>query len=434
MFKQFCLVVATAGMLAVAGCGESDDGGGSGQPASTDQTAGAKVIDVASMDSPPKGTVTYCTGKDISGGYHAAAEGFDEEYAAQGYKLKILEFPEAADEQRNQFVQRQEARSPECDIFGADVIWTAEFAGQKWLYDMTPYVKSRASEYIPSTLGTTEYEGKNWAVPFGTNAGLFYYRTDQVDGAPATWQEVYKEAAAQDGYVYQGAAYEGLTVDFLEVAFAAGGTVLSEDGKTATIDSPENLAALTLMVDGVKDGAVPGAVTTYMEEQARRAFESGRATFERNWSYVWLLGQKAPKIKGKFAAMPLPAFEGGGKGGVLGGNNLVISTYSRNPGLALKAIDWITGEAGQKRAALVGGQPPTLASVYDDPKVEKSLPLAKQLKEAVANAKSRPVSPVYPQISQAIYENVNAALSGSVTPKDALAKAQQQITGALGTF
>jgi multiple sugar transport system substrate-binding protein len=225
-----------------------------------------------------------------------------------------------------------------------------------------------------------------------------------------------------------------LTVDFLEVAYAAGGTVLSPDGKKAAIDSPQNLAALTLMANGVKNGAAPRAVTTYMEEQARRDFESGKRTFERNWSYVWVLGNKAPKIKGKFAAMPLPAFAGGGKAGVLGGNNLVISAYSRNPGLALKAVDWITGPAGQKRAALVGGQPPTLASVYTDPQVAKTLPLAKQLSQAVANAKSRPASPVYPQISQAIYNNVNAALAGRVSPKAALAAAQKQITQALATF
>jgi multiple sugar transport system substrate-binding protein len=419
--------------FALGGCG-GDDSGSSSSGGDAGTPKGTKVIDVASMDSPPKGTVTYCTGKDISGGYHAAAEGFEKKYGSQGYKLKIVEFPEAADEQRNQFVQRQEAKSPECDIFGADVIWTAEFAAQGWLYDMTPYVKSRASEYIPSTLETTEYEGKNWAVPFGTNAGLFYYRTDQVDSAPASWQEVYKEAADTKGFVFQGASYEGLTVDFLEVAFAAGGTVLSEDGKKATIDSPENLAALKLMVDGVKNGAVPKAVTTYMEEQARQAYEAGNATFQRNWSYVWVLGNKAPKIKGKFAAMPLPGFEGGGKGGVLGGNNLVISTYSKNPGLALKAVDWITGDEGQKRAAIVGGQPPTLASVYDEPQVKKSLPLANKLAEAVANAKARPVSPVYPQISQAIYKNVNSALAGSTSPEDALKKAQDQITSALASF
>ena len=37
------------------------------------------------------------------------------------------------------------------------------------------------------------------------------------------------------------------------------------------------------MVDGTKSGAAPKAVTTYMEEPARRSFEAGKATFERKW-------------------------------------------------------------------------------------------------------------------------------------------------------
>ena len=48
-------------------------------------------------------------------------------------KVDLLEFSTSADEQRTQFVQRQEAKSGECDVFYADVIWTAEFASQKWI-------------------------------------------------------------------------------------------------------------------------------------------------------------------------------------------------------------------------------------------------------------------------------------------------------------
>lgn len=44
------------------------------------------------------------------------------------------------------------------------------------------------------------------------------------------------------------------------------------------------------------------------------------------------------------------------------------------------------------------------------------------------------MSPVYTQISQAIYKNVNAALSGTTSPKAVLAKADKQITNALATF
>jgi multiple sugar transport system substrate-binding protein len=44
------------------------------------------------------------------------------------------------------------------------------------------------------------------------------------------------------------------------------------------------------------------------------------------------------------------------------------------------------------------------------------------------------VSPVYPQISEAIFKNVNAALSGSTTPEDALKQADSDINQALATF
>jgi multiple sugar transport system substrate-binding protein len=133
-------------------------------------------------------------------------------------------------------------------------------------------VKSRSDEFIPSTLATITYQDKQWGVPHKTNAGFLYYRTDQV-------------------------------------AFAAGGKVLSDDGAKAEINSPENLKALKFMVDGIKSGAAPKAVTTYMEEPARRSFESGKATFMRNWPYCYALAQKAPKTNGRFAVAPFPAFE-----------------------------------------------------------------------------------------------------------------------------
>ena len=211
-----------------------------------------------------------------------------------------------------------------------------------------PLRRVAQAEFIPSTLATITYQEKQWGVPHKTNAGFLYYRSDQVDKVPETWQEVYDIAAKNDGIAYQGASYEGLTVNFLELAFAAGGKILSDDGKKPEIDSPQNVKALKFMVDGIKSGAAPKAVTTYMEEPARRTFESGQATFMRNWPYCYALAQEAPKTKGKFEVVPFPAFEGGGKAGILGGANLVISTYSKNPGGALKFIDYMTHRAPER--------------------------------------------------------------------------------------
>jgi len=250
----------------VAACG-SDSGGGGGS-GSEKKITGAKVIDPASMDSPPKGTIHYCQGKDTNGAAHENVALFNKKYASQGYKVELTEFPASADQQRSQFIQRQQAKSDDCDVFSSDVIWTAEFASQKWLYDMTPYIEKAKDKYIAAPLETVHYGGKYWGAPASSDAAFIFYRTDKGSGKPpATWQELYADAAKSGGLVYQGAPYEGLTCNFLEVAFAAGGKVLSDDGKKSEIASPENEKALQLMVSGVKDNAAPKAVTTYMEPQ-----------------------------------------------------------------------------------------------------------------------------------------------------------------------
>jgi trehalose/maltose transport system substrate-binding protein len=427
----FLLCAALACAVLVAACGGDDDSGGTAGTEETGATEGVKAVDPASMDN-ASGEATYCSGKDTSGDLKEGIEEFNK--ANPGSTIKLVEFPEDAQQQHDQFTQRQRAKSSDCDGFEEDVVWTAEFASQKWLMDMTPYIESRKDEFIPSTLETVTFDGKIFGAPRVSDAGMMYYRTDEVDQFPSTWQELYSEAQNGNGLVYQGSAYEGLTVDYLEYAFAAGGTVLNEDGSKSTINSPENLKALEFMVNGIKDGAAPKAVTTMTEEPARRAWESGNATFMRNWSYCYALSQKAPKVKGKFAVAPYPEFEGGGKAAVLGGHNMVISVYSQNPGLMLKFIDYMTSEKRITANAVKYSKTPTIGASYDDPAVKKAMPFADALRQGVENAKSRPVSPVYPQISEAIFKNVNAALSGSTSPQDALKKADDEINQALQTF
>jgi multiple sugar transport system substrate-binding protein len=433
---RFGATVALASCtLLFAACGGDDEGGGGGGAGGAEggeqQTAGVKKIDPNSMNG-AKGTVTYCVGKDTTGATHAWIEAFNKKNT--GVTVKILEFPASADQQRQQFIQRQQAKSGECDMFSSDVIWTAEFAAQKWLYDMTPYVEKRKSEFIQAPFETVTFEGKQFGVPETTDAAFLYYRDDKIDQVPATWQQVYQAAADQGGIVYQGAAYEGLTCDFLELAFAAGGKVVSDDGTKAEIDSPQNVKALQLMVDGIKNRTAPKAVTTYMEPESLAAWQTGKYAFMRNWPYAYALSQKDSDLKGKFKVAPLPTFEGGGKAGILGGHNSVISIYSKNPGAALAAVDYNTSLENNIRVASEFSLAPVLNAAYDDAKVKKALPFSDELKQAVAQAKARPVSPVYPQISQAIYNNVNDALAGRQTPEDAMKKAQSDIEKALATF
>jgi multiple sugar transport system substrate-binding protein len=421
--------------LTAAGCG-GDDGGGGGGSTSADegrQVKNAKVIDLASMNG-AKGQVTYCTGKDTTGETKEWRKRFNAKYEAQGVSVRILEFPASADEQRNQFVQRQEARAADCDVFRSDVIWTAEFASQGWLYDMTPCVERIKDRFIESSLETATYDGRVWGVPSYTNAALLYYRKDKVSNVPATWQELYDQAASGDGIVFQGAAYEGLTCDWLELAFAAGGSVLSEDGQKATIDSSQNVAATKLMVDAVKRGAAPRSVATYMEPESLAAWQTGRYSFMRNWPYAYGLSQDTDELKGKFAVAPLPAYEGAGRASILGGGNSVISVYSKNPGGALAVVDFLASQDWQTTLTAEFSQMSPFKATYDQPEVQKAIPFHAEIRKAIEQARARPVSPVYPQISQAIYDNVNDAIAGRATPEDAMKRAQASIEKALATF
>ena len=223
------LTVAALMALAmlVAGCGDSESGGGGGS-SEEGLTDGAKKAPTLEESKDAKGTVTMCAGKDTSGALTKAIALFNKEHP--GLTVKKFELAADATEVRNQFIQRAQAKSPECDVLQSDIIWTAEFAQQKWLLDITDYLTDRKDEFIPSTLASYDYDGKLWGVPQVTGAGLLYRRTDQVADVPATWQELYAEGAKNDGMALQAAPYEGLTCNFIELSSAAGGSILSEDG------------------------------------------------------------------------------------------------------------------------------------------------------------------------------------------------------------
>ena len=427
---RWMIALLAALVVLATGCGDSESGGGG----SSDQglTDGAKKAPSLADAKDAKGEVTMCAGKDTSGALTEAIKLFNKEHP--GLTVKKFELAADATEVRNQFIQRAQAKSPECDVLQGDIIWTAEFAQQKWIMDLSDYMADRKAEFIPSTLAPYDYDGKLWGVPQVTGAGLLYRRTDQVADVPTSWQQLYAEGAKHDGMAMQGAPYEGLTCNFIELSSAAGGKILSDDGKKAELDSPENLKALQLMVDARKDGGLVKATTTYMEEPARLAFEGGKATFMRNWSYAYALAKKAKRVKDVVAVSPLPPFEGGGKGGVLGGNGPVITSFTDNPKGALLWLDYWSSKETIDRDAAKYSLPPTLLSSYDEPEVKKALPYSAELLNAVKEAVPRPVSPVYPQISEAVYKNVNAALAGQQSPEDALKKGNDQIEKALASF
>ena len=96
-------------------------------------------------------------------------------------------------------------------------------------------------------------------------------------------------------------------------------------------------------------------------------------------------------------------------------------------------------EAGRAEAETAAQNPPW--SQFSDDSMSQAqdfrdaaVGIFDALREGITNARARPVSPVYPQISQAIYKNVNRAISGQTSAEDAMKQAQSDIEKALATF
>ncbi|QOT15754.1 ABC transporter substrate-binding protein [Paenarthrobacter sp. YJN-5] len=419
--KTALAATAVAAALLLSACGGGAAPQGAEKAAAADPSSGANA----------SGAVNICGVKDASGIYKGTAEAFTK--ANGKVTAKYTEIGATTDEARTQIVQRLEGKSTECDIFLSDVIWTSEFASQGWLLDQTKLVEANKDRLIPSTVETTKYQDKYWASPFFTNAGLIYYQKDKV-AKPETWQQLYAEAAKApgNGFVYQGKQYEGLTVNFLEMLYSAGGEVLDDQGNVK-IDSQETRDVLNFMTEGLKNGSADRAVLTYNEDPARLAYESGNFGYQRNWPHVYRLLNATP-LADSFGVAPLPAWEGGKASGVLGGWNLAISAHSTNQAGAVAFIDFATTPDWQKHVAMDYSQAPVNEAAYSDPAVLQKMPFATELLASVKGAKPRPISPVYPQISQAIYKNVYAVLSGTASTEDAVKKMADEITTAKASF
>jgi multiple sugar transport system substrate-binding protein len=280
------------------------------------------------------------------------------------------------------------------------------------------------------------YNDKIWGVPKQADAGLLYYNTDKVKTPPTTWQQLYTQAAKGRGkrYRYQGLDYEGLTVNFLELAYAAGAQdIVTPQGK-ANITQYPALVALQFMVDGLKKGVVPYDIVNQKEAASLNAFGHQRADFMRNWPYAYAAlnnPNKYPDVAGHVGVAPLPSWQGQRPVSVLGGHILVISAFSKNTAGALQLVDYLSSPTVIKQDATEFSLAPALADLWDDPRVQKALPAYNDLRSAVFDAKPRPVTPNYPDVSAAISKNVNRALRGSLDPQTALATANDEIQEAL---
>jgi multiple sugar transport system substrate-binding protein len=73
-----------------------------------------------------------------------------------------------------------------------------------------------------------------------------------------------------------------------------------------------------------------------------------------------------------------------------------------------------------KERALEGGYLPPLKSLYEDQEITSQVPVVALAKEVAQNAKPRPVSPYYSDMSLEMAEQFKNSSKGEVSPEEAV--------------
>jgi trehalose/maltose transport system substrate-binding protein len=347
-----------------------------------------------------------------------------------GNTVKVLAAPTSATERLALYQQYLAAGSTDIDVYEIDVIWPGVLA--QHLADLTGKIDAPTiAAHFPSIIANNTVGGKLLALPFFTDAGLLYYRSDLLEKyhlqPPQTWDELRADAQTaiqgeraagrkqMQGFVWQGKTYEGLTVNALEwIASSGGGTIVDANGRV-TIDNPQAAQALDSAAGWI--GSIsPQGVLNYTEEESRGVFQSGDAVFMRNWPYAWSLSQGSDSpVRGRVGVSALPHGPGGQSSAVLGGWQMAVSKYSRNADAATDLVKYLCAAPQQKARAIAYSQNPTIAALYKDPDVLKANPFYAALYDVFTHTVARPsrvAGTRYAQLSAAFQATVHDVLAG----------------------
>jgi trehalose/maltose transport system substrate-binding protein len=402
--------------------------------------------------APEKPVITFAdTGPwvrhDLSEWRRDALERFTRD---TGIAVRLLPEPESSTRQLHMHLALMAEHASTPDVFAVDVVWPGMLADD--LVDLKPRFSREAKEHFPAMVESFTVDGRLVALPYRTDMGVLFYRTDLLHkygyrGPPSTWSELEemartilaKERARGNtrlwGFVWPGAADEGLTCVALEWQASEGGGVIVEPNGVVSVNNPRAVFALSRAASWV--GTIsPAGIVAYQAWDAQSAWLSGNAVFMRDWPSRYVSGQaEGSLVRDKFGVAPLPGGSAG-RAHALGGFGLGVSRYSRHQPEAEALVRYLCSRDAQRSRSLVTSTLPTIPDLYDDPELLKANPVLSHMREARVSALvARPAAvtgKAYGEVSEAYFTAVHSILTGRETADRGLAEAEARIVKATG--
>lgn len=302
------------------------------------------------------------------------------------------------------------------------------FASLGVLEDITDKVTEwgEGGSYFQGPWDSTVFQEKNYGLPDNSNCLVLWTNDDLMAaksvGTPTTWDELTTAVTAlSEGDVY-GLAVSGVkseegTFQWLPFLWATGADI-------PTIDSDGGKKALQLWTDYVANGWMSKSILNWKQSDVLGQFENGKAVMMVNGPWqIPALKADVPDLKWSVATLPVEA-QGAS---ILGGENTAIVAGSGNIEAAWELLKWRQTPDVLKSYLLAAGKLPSKSDLAQD-EAWTGDPVIAVFIEQLKVAKPRAYGDQYPEISAAIQDAIQSAVSGASSVEDALKKAQGIIT------
>jgi multiple sugar transport system substrate-binding protein len=257
------------------------------------------------------------------------------------------------------------------DALSMDLIYTPAFAAAGQLADLTDWAKSLPyfNSLSPSHVKLGTYDGHIYGLPLSVETSVFAWNKDlykkaglDPEKAPASWEEIEQNAEKiralggdTYGFYFSGGGCGGCMIfTFTPLVWGAGADILSADGKTATLDTPQMRKAVGVYRDMVKKDLVPAGAASdtganFLSISNGKIGQQSIGAFS-----IGTLITQYPDIH--FGVTLIPGVDGK-PSSFAGGDNFVISKGTTKLDAVKKFLEYTYSLEGQKIMAKYGSLP-----------------------------------------------------------------------------
>ncbi len=373
-----------------------------------------------------------------------------------------------AENQLTYLITQMETGSTEYDVIGLDTIWTAQFAENGWIEDLTGDLEADEMDaYFGGMVDSCTYKEKVWAYPYFMNLGVMFYRKDIIERNGftiadfETWDDFKdntntildnetEQILNPDlvGLVGQYDAYEGGVCNFIEWIGSNGVTSIFDADGNSNINNTKSIEAMDFLAGlvaprytGVMNTTyiIPRAGLTHDEGSSVGMWGAGNTIFMRQWPFAYGLSESNDLLNdtdaGEYtqfgvAAMPTKTGAAGEKSAIVGGAILALPTSGTHRAEALALIRFLGDAVAQKAELTVCSNFPALKSVFAD--LPAGFEWVANFEEAAELSLARPVHPLYSTFAIEIADKFNDIISGLKTSEVGLGEMEAAINEIIG--